>query len=294
MKRLAARMGAMTLVLAGLTAPASAELIYGIAAVGNATSLVSWDSAAPGSLSSGYFVSGLQNNETIVGIDFRPATGELYALGTTSRLYTLDTSTGAATAVAGQFSPQLNGFNFGFDFNPVIDRIRVVAETNKNTVLNPVTGAVETTATDLSYGPADPNFGVDPSVVGSSYTNSFVGAASTQLYGIDTALDVLVTQANNAGTLATVGPLGINATAVGGFDISGATGVAYATLLPSGSSQSNLYSINLLTGAATNLGQIDGGVIITAMAVAPAVPEPATLALAGVALAAIPLVRRRS
>lgn len=293
MKKFTARVCAMTLALAGFTAPASAELIYGIAAVGNSTSLLTWDSALPGSIVSGSFVSGLQSNETIVGIDFRPATGELYALGTTSRLYTLNTSTGAATAVAGPFTPALNGFNFGFDFNPTIDRIRTVAETNKNTVLNPITGAVQLSATDLFFGAGDPNFGVDPNVVNSAYTNNFVGAASTQLYGIDTALDILVTQANNAGTLGTVGPLGFNATGVGGFDISGTTGVAYAALLPSGSSQSNLYAINLATGAATNLGQIDGGVIITAISVAPAIPEPATLALAGMALAAIPLVRRR-
>ena len=293
MKKLTARVCALTLVLAGFTAPTSAETIYGIAAVGNSTSLLSWDSATPGSIVSGSFVSGLQSNETIVGIDFRPASGQLYALGTSSRLYTLNTSTGAATAVAGAFAPPLNGFNFGFDFNPTIDRIRVVAETNKNTVLNPITGAVQISATDLAFGPADPNFGVDPNVVNSAYTNNFVGAATSQLYGIDTALDILVTQANNAGTLGTVGPLGFNATGVGGFDISGTTGVAYAALLPSGSSQSNQYSINLATGAATNLGQIDGGVIITAISVVPAIPEPATLALAGMAFAAIPLVRRR-
>jgi hypothetical protein len=293
MKRLTAHVCALTLVLAGLSSPASAELIYGIAAVGNSTALLSWDSSAPGSILSGSFVAGLQSNETIVGIDFRPATGQLYALGTSSRLYTLNTANGAASAVAGAFAPPLNGLNFGFDFNPVIDRVRTVAETNKNTVLNPITGAVQLSATDLFFGPADPNFGVDPNVVNSAYTNNFVGAGATQLYGIDTALDILVTQANNAGTLGTVGPLGINATGVGGIDISGTTGIAYASLLPSGSSQSNLYSINLLTGAATNLGQIDGGVIITAISVAPAIPEPATLALAGMALAAIPLVRRR-
>lgn len=293
MRRLSVRVCALTLVLASLTAPTSAETIYGIAAVGNSTSLLSWDSATPGNIISGSFVSGLQSNETIVGIDFRPAIGQLYALGTSSRLYTLNTSTGAATAVAGAFAPPLNGFNFGFDFNPTIDRIRVVAETNKNTVLNPITGGVQLSATDLFFGPADPNFGVDPNVVNSAYTNNFVGAATSQLYGIDTALDILVTQSNNAGTLGTVGPLGFNATGVGGFDISGKTGIAYAALLPSGSSQSNLYSINLLTGAATNLGQIDGGVIITAISVAPAIPEPATLALAGMAFAAIPLIRRR-
>ena len=98
MKRLTARICALSLALAGFAAPVSAETIYGIAAVGNSTSLLSWDSATPGSIASGSFVSGLQSNETIVGIDFRPATGQLYALGTSSRLYTLNTSTGAATA----------------------------------------------------------------------------------------------------------------------------------------------------------------------------------------------------
>lgn len=293
MSRLAARLCALTLFLAPIASPASAELIYGIAAVGNSTALLSWDSAAPGGILSGSFVAGLQSNETIVGIDFRPATGELYALGTSSRLYTLNTANGSATAVGAPFAPPLNGFNFGFDFNPTIDRIRVVAETNKNTVLNPITGAVQLSATDLAFGPADPNFGVDPNVVSSAYSNNFVGAATTQLYGIDTALDILVTQANNAGTLGTVGSLGINATAVSGFDISGTTGIAYAAMLPSGSSQSSLYSINLATGAATNLGQIDGGIIITAISVVPAIPEPGTLALAGMAIAAVPLVRRR-
>ena len=274
-----------------LTSSASAELIYGIAAVGNATALVTWDSSSPGDLESSAFMTGLQSNETIVGIDFRPSTGQLYGLGSSSRLYTISTS-GVAAQVGGpgSFSPALNGFNFGFGFNPVIDRIRVVSETNSNRVLNPNDGSAAT-ATNLFYGPADPNFGVDPNVVHSAYSNDFDGAVTTQLYGIDSGLNILVTQANSAGTLGAVGPLGVDIGAVGGFDISGVTGVAYATLLPAGSSVSQLYSISLLTGAATNLGVIDGGLIITAMAVA--IPEPSTVALAFGALVAGVFVRRR-
>ena len=154
------------------------------------------------------FISGLQQNESILGIDFRPLNGQLYGLGSTSRLYTINTSSGVATAVGGQFSTLLSGFSFGFDFNPMVDAIRVVSETNQNLVINPNTGAVQAVATNLFYGPADPNFGVDPNVVDSAYTNNFPGAGSTQLYGIDTGLDILVTQANSAGTLGTVGPLG--------------------------------------------------------------------------------------
>ena len=44
---------------------------------------------------------------------------------------------------------------------------------------------------------------------------------------------------------------------------------AFAALLPISTSASNLYSINLVTGLATNLGAIDGGVIVSSMTVAP-------------------------
>jgi hypothetical protein len=76
---------------------------------------------------------------------------------------------------------------------------------------------------------------------------------------------------------------------VAGFDVfSPSSGVnfAYATLTPAGGSVSNLYTINLATGTATLVGQIDGGTLVTDIALVP-VPEPTALAaigLAGVAL----------
>jgi hypothetical protein len=273
--------------------PMAAELIYGIASQSPATALLTFDSSSPNNIQSGVFVNGLQSNETLLGIDFRPATGQLYGLGSTSRLYTINPTTGLATAVGGQFATLLSGFSFGFDFNPTIDRIRVISETNQNLVLDPNTGAVQLVATNLFYGPADPNFGVDPNAVDAAYTNNFPGAGSTQLYDIDTGLDILVTQTNNAGMLGTVGPLGLNVSAAGGFDISGVTGTAYAALLPSGSSQSNLYTVHLGTGLATLVGAINGGLVISALTVAPVVPEPASIALVAMALAGMFAVRRR-
>lgn len=282
------RATAAAALLGGIPAGlAQAETAFAVTQGG---ALISFDTADPTNLFSGSSISGLQTNEKILGIDFRPATGQLYALGSSSRLYTLDTTTGAATQVgSGPFAPALNGASFGFDFNPVIDRIRVVSDVNKNYVLNPNDGTA-TGVTDVFYNAGDPNFGQDPNVVNSAYTNSFAGTNSTQLYGIDTGLDILVTQANSAGTLQTVGPLGADITAIGGFDISGGTGNAFVAEIDSvlTPTKTRFWQINLATGAGTYIDEVGGGEIVTALAV---VPEPGSAAL--LALGGLGLLRRR-
>ncbi len=261
--------------IVALAGAANAELVYGVT---DTQTLVSFDSSDSTSILSGVAISGLASNEQIRGIDIRPATGQLYALGSFNNMYTIDAATGAATQVgSGPFAPPTNGSSFGFDFNPVIDRIRVVSDANQNLVLNPNDGT-STMVTDLFFGAGDINEGMDPNIVGSAYTNSFFGATSTQLYGIDTGLDVLVTQANSAGTLQTIGSVGVDLNDTLSFDISGATGLAYATVVSDDFSSSTFWQINLLTGEATALGEIGGGSLITSMTV---VPTPGTFALLG-------------
>lgn len=278
--------GSFVAVALAIASGASAgELVYGVT---NTQTLVTWDSASPGGLLSGTVISGLQSNEVVRAIDFRPATGQLYALGSFSNLYTINTGNGAATRISGaSFAPTLNGSAFGLDFNPMIDRIRVVSDADQNLVLHPDTAAV-TVATNLFYAAGDPNVGANPNVVEVAYSNNFVGTPSTQLYGIDSALNILVKQANSAGTLTTVGPLGANVTNLIGFDISGASGVAFAASQDVSQSISMFWTINLATGAGTAVGQIGGGTMITAMSVAPT-PGSAALLLLGV----IPAFRRR-
>jgi len=274
---------------------ASAELIYGIAAVGNATNLITWDSAAPNIPLSGGFVSGLQQNETIVGIDFRPSTGQLYALGTSSRLYTVNPATAVATPVgAVPFAPPLNGFNFGFTFEPAADFIRITSDTNKNFVVDPNTGLIDHLATDLAYPPlGDVNSGSDPNVV---HLATRLGV----LYGIDARVfpqGHLVKISGDAGVLTTVhSTVTLTGTSVGGFDISPVTGVGYAALLDADDSTSRFFHINLATNTVLGGGTTDsiaGGVIITAMAVEHGIPEPATLSLLGIGLIGCTMVRRR-
>lgn len=190
-------------------------------------------------------ITGLQSGETILGVDMRPANGQLYALGSSSRLYTINTSNGAATAVGtAAFTPALSGTSFGFDFNPTVDRIRVVSNTGQNLRLHPTLGTA--VATDGSLNPGT------PTVDASAYTNNFAGATTTTLYNIDYGTNSLYIQAPpNDGKLTLVGGLGVNIEAGNGFDIGGTTGKAYA-ILKTGTIAS-LYSINLTTGQATRL-----------------------------------------
>ena len=268
------------LLLAGLAANnSSAEQLVALAELPDGSqALASFDSTAPNATSL-VGVAGLPMNQGLVSIDFRPLTGQLYGLGSDNAIYTLDPNTGIATVVGSGFSDQLNGGAFGFDFNPQIDRIRIVSDANQNFVAHPDTGDANVATTfDTAFAAGDVNEGVDPNVVHHAYDNNFLGQLTpnppgTQLRAIDTNLDILVTQANNAGTLETIGSLGVDANDVGGFDVA-TTGNAFAAFSNGvGAIDSTLYSIDLTTGAATSLGTIPH--TVWGLAAVP-VPEPAS------------------
>lgn len=214
--------------------------------VDNANNLSIFDLTAPG-FAITKAITGLQPGESIAGIDMRPATGQLYALGSSSRLYTINMSSGAATAVGtAPFTTLLSGTSFGFDFNPTVDRIRVVSNTGQNLRLDPNTGMVA--AVDGTLNPGS------PAVSAAAYTNNFAGATTTTLYVIDATTDKLYIQTPpNNGTLAEVGSLGINIGAANGFDIGGRSGKAYG--LFSIGSFTKLYTLDLTTGLV--IGQAD-------------------------------------
>ncbi|MBK6724989.1 MAG: DUF4394 domain-containing protein [Acidobacteria bacterium] len=76
------------------------------------------------------------------------------------------------------------------------------------------------------------------------------------------------TPSPNGGQVTTIGAMGVNAADFGGFDIQPFTNQAYSALRVGGNSQ--LYSINLTTGAATLIGAIGNGTnTIDGIAVAP-------------------------
>ncbi|MBL8805064.1 MAG: DUF4394 domain-containing protein [Planctomycetes bacterium] len=226
--------------------------------------LVSFVAGRPGAILSNVPFSGLQPNETIEGLDVRPATGELLALGSSSRIYRVERASGALTPIgAGPFTPALTGSAYGFDFNPAVDRIRNVSDAGQNLRLNPNTGAVAAVDTLLAYAPGDSSFGALPRIVAEAYTNNFAGSTNTTLYAIDATNDKLVTQGSiggapqspNGGQLFSIGALGVDTGDFAGLDIT-PFGGAFAALAPLGDTKSTLYTLNVATGAATPVGEI--------------------------------------
>ena len=287
--------GKLALMMASalaVSASVNAESLVLLTESGLGQGLLTVDSSAPGTPAGPlYFMSGLGAGESLLSIDFRPLTGELYGLSSGNAVYTLNPNSGVATLVGSGFTNPLNGGSFGFDFNPVIDRIRIVSDANQNFVAHPTTGNANVAATTpVFFAAGDVNAAKDPHVVHHAYDGNVFGVlgAATQLRAIDTNLDILVTQANNAGTLATVGSLGVEATNVGGFDVA-TSGNAYAVFADTLAGTSRLYSINLSTGAASALGTI--GLVVSGIAATP-VPLPPALPLLGLAFAT--LLRRRN
>lgn len=301
----AAALAALTLATA-----ARAELIYALAGtnVPDALNLVSFDSATPAV-------------QTVIGpvgadvdaIDFRPATGQLYGVGytpatTTTQVYTLSLTTGAATPVGAAVSTPTLGSGAGsglvsIDFNPVVDRIRVVNGANGNLRMNPNDGSLTAADTNLAYAAGDPGAGTTPGVTAVAYTNNVAGATSTTLYGLEFFRQALVTVGGvngapspNGGALFTVGSTVPNTQFDGrsGFDISAATGVGYAMIdeFDTATLQAELYTVNLATGALTLLDD-EIGLVLTDIAVAP-VPEPTTLAALAGAAGLLAARRRRA
>lgn len=201
-------------------------------------------------------MSGLNTGEYVVGLDFRPANGTLFALSSQSRLFTVNTANGQLTAIGSTLNPMLSGTQFGFDFNPTVDRIRLVSNTGQNLRLHPDLGTVVATDGNLNPG--------SPSVTAAAYTNNFASSTATVLYVIDSETNMLYTQSPpNDGVLNPVGSLGVNVDAENGFDIGGESNRAYAIFKVNGTN--GVYSINLSSGAATLIAPIS--VDITAMAV---------------------------
>jgi Domain of unknown function (DUF4394) len=197
-------------------------------------------------------VKGVDGN--LVGIDFRPANGQLYGVTDTDTIYIIDPNTGAASKPVTLSSSVNKGQKSGLDFNPQRDLLRFNGSDDQNFSID-VDAGTATRQTNLAYIAGDPNAGKDPNVTAAAYDTNVAKAPATKLYGIDSALDVLVLQDPPAtGQLKTIGNgLGVDFGVKGGFDIfTDAKGVNSAFAI----SGSTLYAIDLNAGTAKQVGTI--------------------------------------
>ena len=266
-RRMIRRAGVLACLIA-LLAPLGAQatqrspdngnrLFYATDGSGN---LVSFRLKSPRNLRSVTPITGLPAGVSLKGIDFRPATGDLYGVGSDSVVYRLNPFTGIAIAEGPAFTPSLNGSFFGLDFNPTVDKIRVTSDANQNLRLDPDPGSV--LGNDAALNPGD------PAVVGSAYTNSSFTATkptATTLYAVDSGVDMLFVQnPPNAGTLTQGKALGIDVGSDAGFDIAGSANTGY--LVTQGQRGTTLYAVDLASGTATSLGRVGDGRPLTGLA----------------------------
>lgn len=233
---------------------------------------------------------GLPAGEAIVGIDFRVARGELYALTRSGHLFRIDTATGRLSPV-GTGAPAavaLVGKHFGFDFNPAADRIRVVSDARQNLRLHPDTGAsVDGDPAregvqgdpDLAYADGDPQQGKLPQVAAAAYTYNKQDGKLTTNFAIDRALGNLVLQGSregappavspNSGRLTTVGPLGLGPLDEVSFDIADVSNAAFAAVRSASITSTRLVLVDLATGRAQALGTVGSGEALLGIAIEP-------------------------
>jgi Domain of unknown function (DUF4394) len=225
--------------------------------------LIRFDARNPERIRDVRAISGLPAGVTLKGIDFRPATGDLYGVGSDSVVYRLNPRTGIAVAEGPAFAPALRGTTFGVDFNPVVDKIRVVSDDRQNLRLNVDEGTVLSADKDINPGM--------PKLVGAGYLNSSFSATrptATTLFVVDAASDMLLKQnPPNEGTLVEGKDLGIDVGLNAGFDIAGAdnTGFLANSTARRGTT---LYTVDVNTGDTDALGRIGGGrrLVVTGLA----------------------------
>jgi hypothetical protein len=230
--------------------------------------LVSFNRGAPGKLCTQAPIEGI-GDEDVLGMDVRPADGDLYALSSAGKLYTIDIGTAEATlhstlvADAMDMSAPFTALpdsDFGVGFNPVPDRLRVVGRDGTNLRINVDTGA---TTTDAALSPTS------MAVHAVAYTNSFAGATSTALFAVDAASAALTLIGGNpatggacpddatnpnCGNVTALGPLGVgDLSDVSGFDIAGDpdAAVAFLAVTIGDATSSSLYVVDLASGVAT-------------------------------------------
>jgi hypothetical protein len=247
MRNTTIKLGATSLLFLALTACGtmknSGSMASATPKTGNVVALtasnkiITFNREAPAAVLSAVALTGIPTGEWVLGIDYRPADGALYAVASGGGIYTINPATGVATKKSQLTSSPdnkapltaLTGSNFAVDFNPVADRLRVVSDTGQSLRINVDNGIA------ISDGAINGVPGAR--VVAGAYTNSYVGATATALYVINGAdASIYLQNPPNNGTLTNPVRLGVTPVSIEDFDIESRSTNAYAVMTANGKS----------------------------------------------------------
>ncbi len=228
-------------------------------------SIIKFDTSTPTTISATVAVSGLSSGETLVQLSYRPEDAQFYGITNDNLLCTVNADSGVATLVSSSAFSSDTLSDAAISFDPVQDQLRVVSTEYNLRVSS--SGTLAASNTKLAFDGSDSNSGKTPQVAAIAYTNPAAGASSTTLYALDVTTqsllrvgnsDASATTAVDSGDLHTVGSVGVSFTADAGLSIRSGSDTAYAALQQSGSG-AVLYTIDLSTGAAAEVGSIGDG-----------------------------------
>jgi hypothetical protein len=260
-----------------------AETIHAVTAAGE---LVRFNAGQPDRILARRSLSGLAPGESLLGIDYRVARGQLYGLGSLGRLLRIDPATGAATPVGTGIGLPLRGERFGMDFNPTVDLIRVTSDSGQNLRLHPETGlamdgdpARPGVQEDLPlrFGDGQPRAGEVLRSLAVAYTYEKDNERQTRYFGLDTDGNLVTLGLLDASR--PVNPASLRVSTVGrafdgpiaqaSMDIADVSNNAFAVITRPGERRSRWYRIDLGSGRATPLGAIGVDAPINGIAIEP-------------------------
>lgn len=157
--------------------------------------------------------------DRLLGIDLRPATGQLIGVTQAHRIVDINPSSGEAKVISTMdvMLPSTEGPVI-VDFNPAANKLRFMSGTTNHRV-DIESGAV-TVDGSLAFEGSDMHAGEEPNIVAAAYINSHGKPEKTAMYDIDATIGAVIQQVSpNDGTLAAIGKLGIEASETYAFDV---------------------------------------------------------------------------
>ncbi len=240
------------------TATSSEQGLKAVGLAGGGTRLVAFSTDEPGERSRIGRITGLSGGDTrLVGIDYRVQDGKLYGVGDEGGVYRFDRRA-QATRLSNPALPLDDSEHFAVDFNPAANALRILSAGGQNLRLPFATAGAAAVVDAPLTRPVSPATTPPSSEPARGLNNDLDPTTATTLFDIDTARDQVTLQSPaNSGLTSATGDLGVDVAADTGFDIySELSGGKTVGLRPYAVSRGVLYSVDLLTGAAHEVGAL--------------------------------------